>query len=195
MNTWPYLIYFFSFFLRQSHFLHFVFLSAGKNMWREFVGMREGWRATSDLVRSVCLRWCPCGGGKTLGPPGCLRWRWGSFRRSGPPPGPCPQGRSSNNAPLWRRSVSISESNAPNDYKNAPQKGKKEVNECSIDLSIWGLSDSPFLSLRTASIQWLGDRSHMRRVLSSLTVAQRGRWGWVARPHTSPSMWPCGPIK
>lgn len=49
---------------------------------------------------------------------------------------------------------------------------------------------SPFRSLRTASMQWLGERSHMRRVLSSLTVAQRGRWGWLARPHTSPSMWP-----
>lgn len=53
-------------------------------------------------------------------------------------------------------------------------------------------ADSPFLSLRTASMQWLGERSHMRRVLSSLTVAQSGRCGWVARPHTSPSMWPWG---
>lgn len=55
--------------------------------------------------------------------------------------------------------------------------------------------DWPFLSLRTASMQWLGERSHMRRVLSSLTVAQRGRWGCVARPHTSPSIWPCRDIQ
>lgn len=26
--------------------------------------------------------------------------------------------------------------------------------------------------------------------MSSLTVAQMGKWGWVARPQTSPSMWP-----
>lgn len=39
-------------------------------------------------------------------------------------------------------------------------------------------------------MQWLGDRSQMRRVLSSLTVAHSGRWGWVAKPHTSPSIWP-----
>lgn len=57
-------------------------------------------------------------------------------------------------------------------------------------LNVCSNTDAPFLSLRTASMQWLGDRSHMRRVLSSLTVAQRGRWGWEARPHTSPSMWP-----
>lgn len=46
-----------------------------------------------------------------------------------------------------------------------------------MDMLICLNGDSPFLSLRTASMQWLGERSHMRRVLSSLTVAQRGRWG------------------
>lgn len=40
-------------------------------------------------------------------------------------------------------------------------------------------------------MQWLGERSHILKVLSSLTVAQIGKWGWVAKPQTSPSIWPC----
>lgn len=50
----------------------------------------------------------------------------------------------------------------------------------------------PFLSFRTASMRCWEDNSQMRRVLSSLTVAQMGRRGWAASPHTSPSMCPCG---
>lgn len=141
--------YFFYFFLRKFTFtlcLSFLREEDLDGIYREG-GMkrgRDGGRRASDLVRSVCLRWCPCGGGRTLGPPGCLRWRWGSCHRSGPPPGPCPQGRSSSSAPLWRTSVST---NAPNNCTNAPQKERKEVNECSIDFSIFRVKWLTFLEL------------------------------------------------
>lgn len=56
----------------------------------------------ADLEKIWYRRWCPCDGGRTPGPPGCLRSQWGSCRHSGPPPKLYHQGRSSSNGRLWR---------------------------------------------------------------------------------------------
>lgn len=70
--------------------------------WEEFCEAEVRQRWSTDLERIWYLRWCPCGGGRTPGPPGCLRSQWGSSRHSGQLPRLCHQGRSSSSGRLWR---------------------------------------------------------------------------------------------